>query len=68
MTKAEISSDKAREEAVTAKEEAVKLRGELEATKTQNAELLAALRVCSRFTWVARGRRRPSPPRFRNFA
>lgn len=44
MTKAEGDRDDARKEAGTAREEAAKLRGELDATKTQNAALLAALK------------------------
>ena len=44
MTKAEGERDKARTEAATAREDAAALRGQLEATKTQNAGLLAAIK------------------------
>ena len=44
MTKAETERNKARTEAATVREEAAALRGQLEATKTQNADLLAALK------------------------
>ena len=44
MTKAESERDKAREAAAKAREDAAQLRGELEAVKTQNAALLAAIK------------------------
>ncbi len=44
ITKAETERDKARGDAATAREDAAALRGELEATKTQNVGLLAALK------------------------
>jgi chromosome segregation ATPase len=44
MAKAETECDKARLAAAEAREEAATLRGQLEATKTQNAAMLAALK------------------------
>jgi colicin import membrane protein len=44
MTKAETACDQARAAAAEAREEAATLRGQLEATKTQNAAMLAALK------------------------
>jgi len=44
MVKAETECDKARMAATEAREEAATLRGQLEATKTQNAAMLAALK------------------------
>jgi F0F1-type ATP synthase membrane subunit b/b' len=43
LTKIEIDRDAAHKQAATAREEAAKLRGQLEATQTQAAELIQAL-------------------------
>ena len=44
MTKAEAERDTARADASKAREEAAKLRGQIEAVQTQHAELMALLK------------------------
>lgn len=45
MTEAQAERDQARKDASTAREDAAKLRGQLDATKEQNAKLLQALKI-----------------------